>query len=169
MTWVGLQNPTTGTVYSILGSYWTNYVYQGQNNPFPYTAFGDNGGASPGNTSGPVSLSNSSTTTTLDVTQSTDLVIPTGVSQIDIGVSVNLTCTAPNSGGVSPICDLSHTGILGFAPLPNGLTYTSNSGVFLTKSPASGVPEASTWAMMALGFAGLGFAGYRRPRAAAVA
>jgi PEP-CTERM motif len=26
------------------------------------------------------------------------------------------------------------------------------------------VPEASTWAMMLLGFAGLGFAGYRRAR-----
>ena len=29
-------------------------------------------------------------------------------------------------------------------------------------SPA--VPEPSTWAMMALGFAGLGFVGYRRAR-----
>jgi len=28
----------------------------------------------------------------------------------------------------------------------------------------SGVPEPSTWAMMALGFAGLGFAGYRTSR-----
>jgi PEP-CTERM motif len=31
------------------------------------------------------------------------------------------------------------------------------------------VPEPSTWAMMALGFAGLGFAGYRRTRKAALA
>ena len=31
----------------------------------------------------------------------------------------------------------------------------------------SAVPEPSTWAMMALGFAGLGFAGYRRARSAA--
>ncbi len=29
------------------------------------------------------------------------------------------------------------------------------------------VPEPSTWAMMMLGFAGLGFAGYRRSRKAA--
>ena len=28
-----------------------------------------------------------------------------------------------------------------------------------------GTPEASTWAMMLLGFAGLGFAGYRKARA----
>jgi hypothetical protein len=30
--------------------------------------------------------------------------------------------------------------------------------------PAPGVPEASTWAMMLLGFAGLSFAGYRASR-----
>ena len=33
-------------------------------------------------------------------------------------------------------------------------------------SPAT-VPEPSTWAMMLLGFAGLGFAGYRRAKLAA--
>ena len=31
-------------------------------------------------------------------------------------------------------------------------------------SPSFATPEPSTWAMMALGFAGLGFAGYRRAR-----
>ena len=31
---------------------------------------------------------------------------------------------------------------------------------------AVAVPEPATWAMMLLGFAGLGFAGYRRERAA---
>ena len=31
-------------------------------------------------------------------------------------------------------------------------------------SDVEGVPEPSTWAMMLLGFAGLGFAGYRRAR-----
>ncbi len=41
-----------------------------------------------------------------------------------------------------------------------GLTLTTpvNTGV----GPATAVPEASTWAMMLVGFAGLGFAGYRR-------
>jgi hypothetical protein len=33
---------------------------------------------------------------------------------------------------------------------------------------ASAVPEASTWAMMLAGFAGLGFVGYRRNKAATV-
>jgi hypothetical protein len=33
----------------------------------------------------------------------------------------------------------------------------------------SGVPEPSTWAMLLLGFAGLGFIGYRRNKAGSVA
>jgi hypothetical protein len=38
-----------------------------------------------------------------------------------------------------------------------------NASFSLSGSP---VPEPSTWAMMLLGFAGLGFAGYRRARMA---
>ncbi len=48
--------------------------------------------------------------------------------------------------------------------LPQGVTYTSASGLFLTK--VGSVPEPSTWAMMLLGFAGLGYAGYRRAKPA---
>jgi hypothetical protein len=33
----------------------------------------------------------------------------------------------------------------------------------------TGVPEPSTWAMLMLGFAGLGFVGYRRNKTASVA
>jgi hypothetical protein len=43
-------------------------------------------------------------------------------------------------------------------------------GTFLVRQGPIGTPETSTWAMMLLGFAGLGYAGYRRtrePRAAA--
>jgi hypothetical protein len=36
-------------------------------------------------------------------------------------------------------------------------------------SPPMGTPEPSTWAMMLLGFAGLGYAGYRRAREPRVA
>jgi len=36
-----------------------------------------------------------------------------------------------------------------------------------TLSPTLSVPEPSTWAMMLLGFAGLGFAGYRKVKQAA--
>jgi hypothetical protein len=41
---------------------------------------------------------------------------------------------------------------------------TANSGAIF--ETGSAVPEPSTWAMMALGFVGLGFAGYRRARTA---
>ncbi len=34
----------------------------------------------------------------------------------------------------------------------------------LTATIRSSIPEPSTWAMMLLGFAGLGFAGYRRAK-----
>ena len=39
-------------------------------------------------------------------------------------------------------------------------------GTFTGTITAVATPELSTWAMMGLGFAGLGFAGYRRARAA---
>jgi hypothetical protein len=45
----------------------------------------------------------------------------------------------------------------------NGPDYTSAGGLTLN------VPEPSTWAMMILGFASLGFAGYRASRKAAIA
>jgi hypothetical protein len=51
---------------------------------------------------------------------------------------------------------------------PPGVTFTSASGVFLTDvGGGSSVPETSTWAMMLIGFAGLGYLGYRKTRQAA--
>jgi len=40
---------------------------------------------------------------------------------------------------------------------------------FAVTFAAGGVPEPSTWAMMLIGFAGLGFAGYRRSQKASAA
>jgi hypothetical protein len=39
------------------------------------------------------------------------------------------------------------------------------AGFWTASFPSTAVPEPSTWTMMLLGFAGLGFAGYRRARA----
>jgi hypothetical protein len=39
----------------------------------------------------------------------------------------------------------------------------------MTISVTSGVPEPSTWAMMILGFAGVGYMTYRRRKVAALA
>jgi len=49
------------------------------------------------------------------------------------------------------------------------LGYTGNAYIGLDNVDVEpivspGVPEPSTWAMMLLGFAGVGFAGYRRAR-----
>ena len=41
----------------------------------------------------------------------------------------------------------------------------NDSGEAVGESQSSDVPEPSTWAMMLLGFAGLGLAGYRRAKA----
>jgi hypothetical protein len=45
-----------------------------------------------------------------------------------------------------------------------GGPFTVFGPLTITRSPAAAVPEASTWAMMLLGFAGLGFVGYQSRR-----
>ena len=45
--------------------------------------------------------------------------------------------------------------------------FTSTQAAFEIDSITTGVPEPTTWAMMLLGFAGLGFLGYRRSSAGA--
>jgi hypothetical protein len=69
-----------------------------------------------------------------------------------------------DSFGASSTADLAHTGTLHIDVLTPGgsLTYLSGSNY---ASIANGVPEASTWAMSLLGFAGVGFMAYRRKSA----
>ena len=73
-----------------------------------------------------------------------------------VGVQVMLF-TSASDGGLS---DFSHTSKLGLA-LPQGLTYSSESGVFLSEA---GVPEPTTWVLMLVGFGGLGAAARRSRR-----
>ncbi len=54
----------------------------------------------------------------------------------------------------------AYYGVVVYDPSTGVADYTSADGLILT------VPEPSTWAMMILGFAGLGFAGYRKSRKA---
>ncbi len=49
--------------------------------------------------------------------------------------------------------DFGQTASFSFNNIPAGVSFTSASGEFLTA-----VPEPSTWAMLLLGFAGLGYA-----------
>jgi len=99
-----------------------------------------------------------------------------------------VTFTATVSGGTfngDPVFSVfspttNYTGgFVGWEGLdPNGLsetTYDNHSGVIsgtlavIQVGVPPTVPEPSTWAMMMLGFAGLGFAGYRASRKSAVA
>jgi hypothetical protein len=78
--------------------------------------------------------------------------------------------------GVHGVTNVSFTsGVLPAGPNSIEVFYDDrqNTGAFLSLSletsgvvitPPSGVPEPSTWAMMLVGFAGLGFAGYRASR-----
>ncbi len=80
----------------------------------------------------------------------------TGASQhVDIGEVL----LANSSGGVS---DYAHTSDLTLS-LPHGVSFTSDSGAFLTGS----VPEPATWALLVAGFAVTGMAARRRDRVAA--
>ncbi len=67
--------------------------------------------------------------------------------------------------GVS--CDFSHTGSVGFL-LPQGISFTSASGIFLVP-PAGGVPEPASWVMLISGFGLVGVTARRRRRFAAAA
>jgi hypothetical protein len=66
-----------------------------------------------------------------------------------------------SAGGQYQYADFSNTAAFSFDTLPTGVSYTSASGDFLTPRAGS-VPEPATWAMMLLGFAGLGFLGCQR-------
>jgi hypothetical protein len=73
-------------------------------------------------------------------------------------------------GSGSPVTDLHWNGSTIVETLVGNLPNQSEDGIFVTAeriglvAPPSGVPEPSTWAMILLGFAGLGLAGYRKAR-----
>jgi len=84
-----------------------------------------------------------------------------------VGWSVSGMLTSLNCG-LGPGC--AYGGWLSLSPAqdqvsdgayPNGADY-EGSGGFWTMTPVAAVPEPSTWAMMILGFAGIGFMTYRR-------
>jgi hypothetical protein len=86
------------------------------------------------------------------------ILIPVGLSDITFGFHLETACrTGPTT------CAFGNTSALGFAGLPNGVSFTSQSGVFLTGlTGPGGVPEPATWAMMIMGFGLVGSAMRRR-------
>jgi hypothetical protein len=80
------------------------------------------------------------------------LVVPSGMSMLDIATRMDLDCRTGAD------CDFSHTAAFSFGALPNGLSYTSTSGAFLTGAPTgSTAPEPGTWAMLSVGLLTVGF------------
>jgi hypothetical protein len=65
------------------------------------------------------------------------------------------------AGGQYQYSNFGQTASFSFDSLPAGVSFTSASGNFLT---SSAVPEPSTWALMVLGFAGLGLVRYWRAK-----
>ena len=68
------------------------------------------------------------------------------------------------------LVDVSHTAVLSLT-LPEGLSFTSDSGVFLTQSPSevpSAVPEPGTVGLLSTDLVGLIGYGWRRRKQAAL-
>lgn len=80
---------------------------------------------------------------------STVILVPFLISQTNQSFQFYIALNAVSMGGGT--ADISHTAGLGIT-LPNGLTFASDSGVFLTQSP---VPEPASHALL---LAGLGVA-----------
>ena len=98
----------------------------------------------------------------------TTISIPTGLTSLGVGARIDLDCRA------GAVCDFGHTGAFTFGDTPGGLSWTSESGSFLTAlgptdPGGGGVPEPATWAMMILGFGLIGTTARSRRRAAATA
>jgi hypothetical protein len=86
-----------------------------------------------------------------------------GIEYVDSGVHISGVTLTTNLPGLT-------SADVGFSPNAvwynaQGLDFT-NASYFVTLTITT-VPELSTWAMLALGFAGLGFAGYRTSRRSA--
>jgi len=95
----------------------------------------------------------------------TTVYLPTGLSTLGVRTQLSLDCR------LGAVCDFGHTAGLTFGPIADGLSFTSESGGFmsaLAAGPDAGVPEPASWATMILGFGAAG-AMIRRRRVAAIA
>jgi hypothetical protein len=83
------------------------------------------------------------------------------IYEVDMAVSVDGSVYGGSYGNVSLAASVDPQ-ILIDPALPNASQYTLVFSPGVGDGPIAGVPEPSVWAMMLVGFAGLGFAAYRR-------
>ena len=96
---------------------------------------------------GALTLSASNPSPTQSVSFTSNVIAPSLISAFDRAMSLSFTDVTPPAGR-------------GGIPLSLNSFKSDVSGDF-----SSAVPEPSTWAMMLLGFAGLGYVGFRKARA----
>jgi hypothetical protein len=160
-----LVGPTTGasgidglSVDSV--TYDVTFVNDSYNHVFAVnqpTFFGNTNGANDAQAALDSSLNTLNVTglvgqTTSSFYENLNLVVPTSVPS---GLTTTVACLA-----VAGACGTGSWGISQVNPVDPSVTYENlDYAVF---NVASAVPEPSTWAMMILGFAGIGFMAYRR-------
>lgn len=93
-----------------------------------------------------------------DYLKSITLYVPPGETTLAIDAWFRLTvCSA--AGGPAA-CDFGQTSAIRFGALPEGLSFGSSSGVFL--SEVSPIPEPGTWALWLAGLGAVGWVAGRR-------
>jgi hypothetical protein len=128
----------------------------------------------------PSSKGHQSSFSTLDISVPgqtfTDLLFSLEMLKTASGSNENLTITAWDGTtveGTTTFNNLAHDKLIDFAVVASGgekltaVDLLSMTGIKEAKSfdiSGATIPEAPTWAMLALGFAGLGYAGYWRSR-----
>lgn len=96
------------------------------------------------------------------------LLTPFSYDPADGNLLIDIDEKAPYTGG--PGFEFNGASDGDFSRAYSGMTIpVSNNSGLVTGFTVVSVPEPSTWAMMVLGFAGLGFAGYRGARRATAA
>jgi hypothetical protein len=83
-----------------------------------------------------------------------------GPQSYDVFASLSVFANI-NSNPVAVTLDFLHTGTFGVQSAP-GVSFTSDSGVFLRDANLPAVPEPQTYALLALGLAAVGLAARRR-------